>query len=155
MMSLRTAIYRWLPMLAAGALMSACSSTPEEPISAAPAVDRSAPIQQTTSNHPYAQYIELAGFRLGELEPGTLEVRFAAINHSEAELGDVQLMVRLFTNVAGPDDPPVAEFNASIEDWASREVRDVTATTTTELRVYELPDWQFLRPEFEITSPAP
>jgi hypothetical protein len=31
----------------------------------------------------------------------------------------------------------------------------VDAKVNTKLRIYELPDWQFLRAEFDITSPAP
>jgi hypothetical protein len=36
-----------------------------------------------------------------------------------------------------------------------QENKDVTVTVPTKLRLYELPDWQFLRAQFEITSPAP
>jgi hypothetical protein len=32
-------------------------------------------------------------------------------------------------------------------------LKDVKAEIPTKLRVYELPDWQFLKADFEITDP--
>jgi hypothetical protein len=49
----------------------------------------------------------------------------------------------------------VTEFEAKIPTLAPLEVKDVTAQANTTLRIYELPDWQFLRADFDITSPAP
>jgi hypothetical protein len=31
----------------------------------------------------------------------------------------------------------------------------VTASAETKMRLYELPDWQFLRADFDIVSPTP
>ena len=109
----------------------------------------------TTDKHPLAKYIELAAFRLIESKPGQLEVKFVAVNHSEAELGDLGVNIRLQTTAAKPGDPPVAQFQAMIPALSPFEIHDVSAKVSTKLRIYELPDWQFLRAEFEITSPAP
>ena len=109
----------------------------------------------TISKHPLAKYIELAGFRLTEAKPGQLDVKFIAVNHSEAELPELGLNVRMRTTAAKPDDPPVAEFQAKVPALGPLEIRDVDAKVATKLRIYELPDWQFLRAEFDITSPAP
>jgi hypothetical protein len=109
----------------------------------------------TVSKHPLAKYVELAGFRLAESKPGQLEVKFVAVNHSDADLGDMEFNVRLRTTAAKPDDPPVAEFQAKVPSLGPLEIKDVTAQVNTKMRIYELPDWQFLHGEFEITSPAP
>ena len=109
----------------------------------------------TVSKNPVAKYIELSGFRLAEAKPGQLQVKFVAVNHSEAELGDLDVNVRVRTTTAKPEDPPVAQFQAKIPALAPLEIHDVTAQVATKLRIYELPDWQFLRAEFDITSPAP
>ena len=109
----------------------------------------------TVSKNPIAKYIELAGFRLAESKPGQLQVKFVAVNHSEAELGDLDVNVRIRTTAAKPDDPPVAQFQAKIPALSPLEIHDVTAQVPTKLRIYELPDWQFLHAEFDITSPAP
>jgi hypothetical protein len=109
----------------------------------------------TLSQHPLAKYIELAGFRLTESKPGQLEVKFVAINHSEAELPDLGLTIRIRTTAAKPDDPPVAEFQVTVPALSPLEIHDVSAKVATKLRIYELPDWQFMRAVFDITSPAP
>jgi hypothetical protein len=109
----------------------------------------------TISKNPLAKYIEIAGFRLAEAGPGKLKIRFAAINHSEADLGELEVKVKLVTFNAKPEDPPVTEFEAKIPSLGPLEVKSLEATTPTKLRVYELPDWQFLRAQFDITSPAP
>lgn len=109
----------------------------------------------TASRHPLAKYIELAGFRLTETSAGTLNVKFAAINHSDADLGDLKVRVTVKTNQAAPGDAPVTEFDASIPSLGPQEAREVAAKAATKLRIYELPDWQFLRAEFDITSPTP
>lgn len=108
-----------------------------------------------TSKHPLAKYIEFAGFRLTEAGAGKLKVQFAAINHSEADLGELTVRMKLVTVNAKAEDPPVAEFETKIPSLGPLEVKNLEATAPTKLRVYELPDWQFLRAQFEITSPAP
>jgi hypothetical protein len=135
-------------------MLGACSSPAPQPAAKQALPEITGPAT-TTSKHPLAKYIELAGFRLAEAKPGQLQVKFVAINHSEADLGDLELTIRLRTTAAKPDDPPVAEFKAKIPSLGPLEIRDITATVNTKMRIYELPDWQFLHAEFDITSPAP
>lgn len=105
--------------------------------------------------NPLTKYLEVVGFRLAEEAPGKLKVTFGVVNHSQADMGDLVLKVRLTTTAAKPDDPPVTEFEAKVPSLGPQEMKDVTASAPTKLRIYELPDWQFLRGQFEIVSPAP
>ena len=135
-------------------LLSACSSAPApKPVAAAPPGGPGP--AATTSKHPLAKYIELSGFRLAEAQAGKLKIQFAAVNHSDADLSELTVKVRLITTASKPGDPPVTEFEAKVPSLGPREVKDVTAQATTALRIYELPDWQFLRADFDITSPEP
>lgn len=118
-----------------------------------PAIQSVAP--PAASHHPLAKYVELVGFRLTESSAGKLNVKFSAINHSDADLGDLTVKIRIKTNQAAPADPPVTEFEVKIPNVGPQETKDVTAKAETKLRIYELPDWQFLRAEFDITSPQP
>ncbi len=106
------------------------------------------------NKHPYAKYIEVDGFRIEESGVGKLKITFAVINHSEGDIGDLGLKVTLTTSAAKPGDPPVAEFDAKVASLGPLENKDVSVTVPTKMRVYELPDWQFLRGQFEITSPT-
>jgi hypothetical protein len=135
--------------------LAACSSPAPQP-KQAKAADAFGPGPATAARkHPLAKYIELAGFRLSESGAGKLKVKFAAINHSEADLGELTVKVRMFTSAFKPGDAPITEFEAKIPALGPEETQTVTATANTKLRLYELPDWQFLRADFDITSPAP
>jgi hypothetical protein len=143
--------YLWLtPLLA----LAACSSAPQAAKQPEPASNGPGPATPA-GRHPLAKFIELGGFRLRETAPGKLQVKLIAVNHSEADLGELTVKVRMTTSVAKPGDPPVVEFDANIPPLGPMEIQDVTTAATSKLRAYELPDWQFLRAEFDITSPAP
>jgi hypothetical protein len=136
--------------------LAACSSPP---VTDSKQSKKGGPVEPTsatpTKRHPLAKYIELVGFRLSEAGGGKLKIRFLVVNHSEADIGDLGVKVRLTTNSAKPDDPPIAVFDAKVPSLGPEDIQDVTATTATKLRIYELPDWQFIKAEFEITSPEP
>ena len=95
--------------------------------------------------------MELSGYRISETAAGKLNIKFVVINHSEADIGDLVLKIRLVTTAAKPDDPPITEFEAKVPALGPQEIKDVSASATTKLRIYELPDWQFIRAEVEIT----
>jgi hypothetical protein len=136
-------------------LLTGCSSPPPETAPAKAASPFGPGPASTSSKSPLAKFIELAGFRLSEKGGKQLQIKFSAINHSDADLSEMQVHVRLLTTAAKPGDAPVAEFDAKIPGLGPQEDHDVLALTTTTLRVYEMPDWQFLRADFDITSPAP
>lgn len=137
-----------LPVLA----LTSCSSAPEP----TPNKQAGPPISTSVvaAGHPLAKYIEIVGFRLSETSPGKLALKFAVVNHSEADIGDLGLKIRLSTTAAKKEDPPITEFEVKVPKLGPQELRDVAATGTTKLRIYELPDWQFIRADAEITSPA-
>jgi len=130
--------------------LGACSSGPAPSKAPAPAAASSQP---ASNANPIAKYIELAGFRLDEKGAGKLEIRFALINHSEADLGDITLQVNVRATTARPGDPPLFSFPATVRGVGPGDVKDVTVEVPTKMRVYELPDWQFLRADFTVTSP--
>lgn len=109
----------------------------------------------TNRKHPLAKYIELVGFRLSEKQAGKLQVKFGVVNHSAADLGSLELKVTLTTSTAKPGDEPLGTFEAKLAALGPEEYKEIVVPVTTKLRVYELPDWQFLRAGFEIVSPAP
>ena len=135
--------------------LTGCSTAPTETKEVKKAEPYGPGPATSSSKHPLVKYIELSGFRVSESGAGKLKIKFAAINHSAADMGELMVKVRLMTTASKPGDPPVAEFEAKIPPLGPEEVQDVTATATTKLRLYELPDWQFLRADFDITSPAP
>jgi len=144
-----------LLIVTAAVMLAGCSEPPPETKPAKADSPYGPGPASSGGKHPLAKFIELSGFRLSEKGGGKLQIKLSAINHSDADLPQMDVHVRLMTNVAKPGDAPVAEFDAKIPGLGPQETHDVIATTTTKLHVYEMPDWQFLRADFDITSPAP
>ena len=142
--------------LAAGAwVLTGCSAPVPDASQVKPAGAPQATDTVITNKHPLAKYLELSAYRITETSPGKLSIKLAVVNHSEADIGDLTLKIKLITSAAKPDDPPITEFEAKVPALGPQELKDVTATAATKLRIYELPDWQFIRAAVEITSPAP
>jgi hypothetical protein len=127
-----------------------CSSAPQP--KTGPATSTQTPRVAASSN-PVAKYIELSGLRITEKGPGKLIVHLAVINHSEADVGNIAMIVNLRPTTAKPDDAPLASFNARVNNLGPEDLKEVSVEVPTKLRVYELPDWQFIRAEFQITEP--
>jgi hypothetical protein len=142
--------FGWL-LLAAVLAGCSSSSSSNKQAAAAPAV----PAHFTASNtsNPVAKYLELVGLRIRERSPGHLVIQFGIVNHSEADIGDVKMTVNLSTTAAKPGDPPLISFPAVVSKLGPSDLKDVTVEVPTKMRVYELPDWQFLKADFEITEP--
>jgi hypothetical protein len=128
--------------------LTACSSSPQ-----AKSGSTAPPRQQgSASSNPVAKYIEVSGFRITEKKPGTLSIRLAVTNHSNADIGNIEMTVNLRTTTAKPNDPPLATFSTHVEGLGPQELKDVTAEIPTALRAYELPDWQFLTADFQVAD---
>lgn len=100
----------------------------------------------------YAKFVEVTGFRLMEDAAKKLKVRFTVVNHSGAPMSGLELRVSL--GRAGDEGAPpfaVVDVKApAIEPYGTAEVE---APVKTNLRVYELPDWQFIKGSFVVTGP--
>jgi hypothetical protein len=105
--------------------------------------------------HPLARHIEIAGLRLHEDAGRKASVQFLVVNHSGADLGELSADVQLIAVSPKGESEAVGRFSFRVPALGPYEARELKAPLTTQLRVYELPDWQFLRAEFQITSPGP
>lgn len=134
-------------MLAAGC-GSQEASKPAAPVAVTP-------YATPLARHPYNKYLEICAFRVSEAKPGQLKVRFLVVNHSLADLGDLRLRIQLLTSKAAPEEPPLGELEAEVKALAPESFQEVAAVLPTRLKVYEIPDWQFLRAAFTVLSPKP
>lgn len=100
--------------------------------------------------HPMAKYIEISGYRLSEAK-GSIRIKMNVVNHSIADLGELAMKIRIVAAGAKPEDPPVTEFTTKVS-LGPEESKQVETSVPTKLRLYELPDWQFVRSTFLITS---
>lgn len=145
----------WLFLAALVLSLTSCSSsTPPDKQGKAAGVAIPPHFTATNTSNPIAKYLELVGLRVRERSAGHLIVQFGVVNHSEADVGDVKMTVNLSTTAAKPGDPPLITFPAQVSRLGPSELKDVSVEVPIKLRVYELPDWQFLKADFEITEPA-
>ena len=100
--------------------------------------------------HPYQKYLEVVGVRLMETESKKNMVRFTVVNHSAADLSGLELSIVLSPTTGGE---PVAVIDAKVGDVPAQGIKDMESPLNTKLKVYELPDWQFVKTSFVITAP--
>jgi hypothetical protein len=141
-----------LLLLTAAVMLAGCSASPAPETKPAAASPYGPGPASTNSNNPVAKFIELSGFRLTDKTGGKLQIKFTATNHSDADLSETDVHVRLMTTAAKPGDAPVAEFDSKIPGLGPQESHEMIAMTTTKLKFFEFPDWQFMRANFDITS---
>jgi len=99
------------------------------------------------------KYVEVVGLRLTEEANKKPQVRFVVVNHSGAEIADLAGNVNLWARTAKSDEEAVGTFTFKIASLGPYETKEMSGALNTKLRVYELPDWQNLVPEVQITSP--
>ena len=99
------------------------------------------------------KYVEVVGMRLTEDAKKRPEVRFVVVNHSGAEIADLSATVNLWARTAKSDEEAVGTFSFKVAALGAYESKEMSGVLNTKLRVYELPDWQNLVAEIQITSP--
>ena len=112
-------------------------------------------LPQTTAAtpHPLARHIELTGFRFSEDTKKRTQVKALLVNHSGADIADLGMDVVLRASIAKPGEHPICSFTVKLANLGPYEAREITTPVKTNVRAYELPDWQFLKADFVINTP--
>lgn len=121
--------------------------------SAQEAVKQAAPFERPQAQgaqHPFAKYLEVTGIRMLEGPDKKLRVRFVVVNHAPAELSQIRLRISLETANAEPGEAVIAVVDATPGTIPAHGVKDMEAPLATPLKIYELPDWQYVRARVEI-----
>ncbi len=104
--------------------------------------------------HPLQKHIEISGIRFGEV-PGkknVLTVAFTVTNHSDLEIPGLAASVSLWSNTRRSDEDAVGNFSF-VTDMKPNSSKELTAPLVTQKTAVELPDWQYVTPEVQITAP--
>ena len=104
------------------------------------------------SSNPYAKVLEVTGVRIVEDAKKRANAQFLVVNHSPADLPDLELEVVLTTTTARAGDEPLAVMAVKTGPIPANGSKDVSAALKTKLRAYELPDWQFLKASFTMKA---
>jgi hypothetical protein len=103
--------------------------------------------------NPLQKYLEVVGIRLIQDERHRPQARFIVVNHSNAELNDLNANVTIFASTSRSDEDAVGTFKFKLDSIAGNESKEVTAPFTTKLKIYELPDWQNATADIQLTQP--
>lgn len=103
--------------------------------------------------HPMQRYIEVTGIRFLQDRKKQTEVRFLVVNHSPDEIAELAGNVTIWGRTQRSDEEPVGTFSFKIPSIQAWEYKEFSAPMNTKLRVYELPDWQNVTAELQLTSP--
>jgi hypothetical protein len=100
-----------------------------------------------SGSHRFAKFIEVSGFRITE-ERQKPVIKMLVTNHSAGDLGGVDLNV----TVKATDGKQLGTVEFRNVQLGPYGFAEVSAPFKSKLRAYEMPDWQFVRADFEITS---
>lgn len=131
---------------------SGSSSAKAASTGAAPAAAASANSANGAAN-PYQKFVEVSGVRMVQ-ENKKPVVKFVVVNHSETEIDNLQVNVRLSASTSRSDEDSIGSFSFKIPEFAGYSSKDMTEPLKTKMKAYELPDWQYTTASVEITSPT-
>lgn len=126
-----------------GGLTAAAPSTSVESPAAKPGA----------KTNPVQKYIEISGIRFTEDAKKKTLVKFNLTNHSDADLTGLAGNVTMWARTQKSEEDSVGTFSFSA-DVPPQATKEVTAPLTTKLKIYELPDWQNVTTDVQITAPT-
>jgi hypothetical protein len=107
--------------------------------------------KQKLSN-PLQKYIEVVGIRIVTDKKGQM-AKFVVVNHSGVEMADLAADVTMWASTSRSEEDAVGTFSFKVDSIGANESKEVSAPLKTKLRPFELPDWQNITAEVQLTSP--
>ena len=104
--------------------------------------------------NPLQKYVEVVGLRLVTQDKKPV-AKFVVVNHSTGEIIGLEANVTVWASTKRSEEDSVGSFSFKAPSVGPNGSVDVTAPLTTKLKPYEMPDWQNLVAEVQITAPKP
>ena len=125
---------------------------PSQAASPPPTQVESPAAKPVAKSSPLQKYVEISGVRWTEDAKKRIVVKFTVTNHSDADLAGLAGNVTVWGRTQKSEEDAVGTFSftANVGPESSQEV---SAPLTTKLKIYELPDWQNVNADLQITSP--
>jgi hypothetical protein len=107
--------------------------------------------KQKLSN-PLQKYVEVVGIRI-VTEKKVQMAKFVVVNHSGVEMADLAADVTMWASTSRSEEDAVGTFSFKLDSIGANESKEMSAPLKTKLRAFELPDWQNITAEVQLTSP--
>jgi len=121
---------------------------------ASPPATVESPAAKPGVKSPLQKYVEISGIRFTQdpKDKNKILVKFILTNHSDADLTGLAGNVTIWGRTQRSEEDAVGTFSfkTNVAPEASEEV---SAPLTTKLKMYELPDWQNVTTDLQITAP--
>jgi len=101
--------------------------------------------------NPIQKFIEVTGVRFLGSSKGPI-VRFVVINHSDSDIVGLAGNVTIWGRTQKSEEDAVGTFTFSVS-LAAQESKELEMPLTTKLKMVELPDWQNVTTDVQITAP--
>jgi hypothetical protein len=103
--------------------------------------------------NPLQKQIEITGVRFSQDAKKKTLVTFVIINHSQAEINGLAGNVTIWGRTQKSEEDAQGTFSFST-DLAPFQSKEISAPLNSKLKIYELPDWQNITTDVQITAPA-
>jgi hypothetical protein len=105
--------------------------------------------------NPLQRYIEVAGVRfVQDAKTKKTMAKFLVINHSEADFSGLAGNVTIWGRTQKSEEDAEGTFSFTT-NLGPLESKDLSAPVNSKLQIYEMPDWQNITVDLQITAPAP
>ncbi len=103
--------------------------------------------------NPYQKYIEISGIRFTSDAKKKPVVKFVVVNHSPADIEGLKANVTIWgrTQKSEEDAAGTFSFTTTLGPWESK---DLAAPLNTKKQMVELPDWQNVSTDIQVTAPG-
>jgi hypothetical protein len=103
--------------------------------------------------NPMQKYIEISGVRFSQDAKKKTLVTFVIVNHSETDMSGLAGNVTVWGRTQKSEEDAQGTFSFSTS-LAPFESKTLTAPLNSKKKIYELPDWQNISTDIQITAPA-
>ena len=103
--------------------------------------------------NPLQRYIEVAGVRFVQDAKKKTMAKFLLINHSEADFSGLAGNVTIWGRTQRSEEDAEGTFSFTT-NLGPLESKDLSAPVNSKLQIYEMPDWQNVTLDLQITAPA-
>ena len=107
-----------------------------------------------TKSNPIQKYIEVSGVRfVQDPKKKTTMAKFVIVNHSDSDINGLAGNVTIWGRTQKSEEDAQGTFSFST-NLGPMETQELTVPFKTKLKIYELPDWQNITTDVQITAPA-
>jgi hypothetical protein len=102
--------------------------------------------------NPIQKYIEVSGVRFVQDGAKKTMAKFVIVNHSDSDIRGLAGNVTIWGRTQKSEEDAQGTFSFST-NLGPMETQELTVPLKTKLKIYELPDWQNITTDVQITAP--